>query len=98
MERCLRMTMRCRRSGMRWPPWSAFVSAKVSGETIPLGPHALGQRIASAGGIPYQRPYEASAMGGGVWQDNYDGTFTQLDDTTTSRLPVGPISTSTSWG
>src|SRR5579875_1991904 len=30
--------------------------------------------------FPYQRPVEASAMGGGVWQDNFDGTFTQLDD------------------
>jgi hypothetical protein len=30
--------------------------------------------------FPYQRPTEASAMGGGVWQDNFDGTFTQLDD------------------
>jgi len=30
--------------------------------------------------FPYQRPTEASAMGGGVWQDNFDGTYTQLDD------------------
>ena len=30
--------------------------------------------------FPFQRPTEASAMGGGVWQDNFDGTFTQLDD------------------
>jgi len=30
--------------------------------------------------FPYQRPTEASAMGGGVWQNNFDGTFTQLDD------------------
>jgi hypothetical protein len=30
--------------------------------------------------FPYQRPTEASAMGGSVWQDNFDGTYTQLDD------------------
>src|SRR5207253_1625060 len=30
--------------------------------------------------FPYQRPTEASIMGGGVWQDNFDGTYTQLDD------------------
>ena len=30
--------------------------------------------------FPYQRPTEASPLGGGVWQDNFDGTFTQLDD------------------
>jgi hypothetical protein len=57
------------------------VSAKVGNETIPLGDGAhwamgLEARVA----FPYQRPTEASAMGGGVWQDNFDGTFTQLDD------------------
>ncbi|HET7842080.1 MAG TPA: hypothetical protein VFM21_10765, partial [Terriglobia bacterium] len=30
--------------------------------------------------FPYRRPTEASIMGGSVWQDNFDGTFTQLDD------------------
>jgi hypothetical protein len=30
--------------------------------------------------FPYVRPSEASIMGGGVWQDNFDGTYTQLDD------------------
>ena len=61
--------------------WSAFVSAKVGNETIRLGDGAhwvagLQAQVA----FPYQRPVEASAMGGGVWQDNFDGTFTQLDD------------------
>ena len=32
------------------------------------------------GQLIYQRPTEASAMGGGVWQDNFNGTYTQLDD------------------
>lgn len=61
--------------------WSAFVSAKAGNETIRLGDGAhwvMGLQAPVA--FPYQRPTEASAMGGGVWQDNYDGTFTQLDD------------------
>src|SRR5580698_9391633 len=61
--------------------WSAYVSAKVNGETIPLGvwPHwapGLQARVA----FPYSLPIEASTLGGGVWQDNFDGTFTQLRD------------------
>jgi len=60
--------------------WSAFVSAKVSGETMPLGPVHWARGLQSPVAFPYQRPTEASAMGGGVWQDNFDGTYTQLDD------------------
>src|SRR4029078_10145670 len=30
--------------------------------------------------FPFQRPTEASAMGGGGWQGNLHVTFTQLDD------------------
>jgi hypothetical protein len=60
--------------------WSAFVSAKVNGETIPLGPTHWARGLHAPVPFPYQRPTEASAMGGGVWQDNFDGTFTQLDD------------------
>ena len=60
--------------------WSAFVSAKVNGETIPLGPVHWAQGLQAQVAFPYQRPTEASAMGGGVWQDNFDGTYTQLDD------------------
>ena len=60
--------------------WSAFVSAKVMGETIPLGPVHWARGLQAPAAFPYQRPTEASAMGGGVWQDNLDGTFTQLDD------------------
>ena len=60
--------------------WSAFVSAKVNGETIPLGPTHWARGLHAPVAFPYQRPIEASAMGGGVWQDNFDGTFTQLDD------------------
>lgn len=60
--------------------WSAFVSARVNGETIPLGPTHWARGLHAPVPFPYQRPTEASAMGGGVWQDNFDGTFTQLDD------------------
>jgi hypothetical protein len=60
--------------------WAAFVSAKVNGETIQLGPVHWDRGLQARVAFPYQRPIEASAMGGGVWQDNFDGTFTQLDD------------------
>ena len=60
--------------------WSAFVSARVTGETIPLGPVHWARGLQAPVAFPYQRPTEASAMGGGVWQDNFDGTYTQLDD------------------
>jgi len=60
--------------------WGAFVSAKVGTETIPLGPTHWARGLQAAAAFPFQRPTEASAMGGGVWQDNFDGTFTQLDD------------------
>ena len=60
--------------------WSAFVSAKVGDETIVLGPTHWARGLQAPVAFPYQRPIEASAMGGGVWQDNFDGTYTQLDD------------------
>jgi hypothetical protein len=60
--------------------WSAFVSARVGNETIPLGPTHWARGLHAPVAFPFQRPTEASAMGGGVWQDNFDGTYTQLDD------------------
>lgn len=60
--------------------WSAFASARINGEVIPLGPTHWARGLHAPAAFPYQRPIEASAMGGGVWQDNFDGTFTQLDD------------------
>ena len=60
--------------------WSAFVSARVGSETIPLGPTHWARGLHAPVAFPFQRPTEASAMGGGVWQDNFDGTYTQLDD------------------
>lgn len=60
--------------------WAAFVSAKVGSETIPLGPTHWARGLQAPVAFPYRRPTEASIMGGGVWLDNFDGTFTQLDD------------------
>jgi hypothetical protein len=60
--------------------WAAFVSAKVGDETIPLGPTHWARGLQAIVPFPYARPTEASIMGGGVWQDNFDGTYTQLDD------------------
>jgi len=60
--------------------WAAFVSAKAGGETIPLGPTHWARGLQARVAFPYQRPIESSIMGGGVWQDNFDGTYTQLDD------------------
>jgi hypothetical protein len=60
--------------------WAAFVSAKVDNETIPLGPVHWARGLQAPVAFPYRRPTEASIMGGSVWQDNFDGTFTQLDD------------------
>lgn len=61
--------------------WSAYADARVNGQTISLGawPHwdpGLEARVA----YPYSLPLEASTQGGSVWQDNLDGTFTQLRD------------------
>ena len=61
--------------------WSAYVSAKINGETISLGPWphwAPGLQASVA--FPYSLPIEASTLGGGSWQDNFDGTYTQLRD------------------
>jgi hypothetical protein len=59
--------------------WSAYATARVNGEAISLGawPHwdpGLEARVA----YPYSLPLEASTQGGSAWQDNPDGTFTQL--------------------
>lgn len=60
--------------------WAAFVSAKPGDQAISLGPVHWAKGLQAPVAFPYQRPTEASIMGGGVWQDNFDGTYTQLDD------------------
>ena len=60
--------------------WSAFARAKVGDKIIQLGPTHWARGLQAIVPYPYERPSEASAMGGGVWQDNFDGTYTQLDD------------------
>lgn len=57
--------------------WSAFASARVGNETIPLGPTHWDRGLHAPAAFPYRRTVEASLMGGGVWQDNFDGTFTR---------------------
>jgi len=52
----------------------------VNGETIQLGPTHWARGLHAPVAFPYQRATEASAMGGSVWHDNFDGTYTQLDD------------------
>jgi hypothetical protein len=60
--------------------WAAFVRAQVKGKEIVLGPVHWARGLQAPVKFPYQRPTEASIMGGGVWQENPDGTYTQLDD------------------
>jgi hypothetical protein len=61
--------------------WGAYAAAKVDGEIVSLGPLPHWARELQAPvAYPYSRPTEASTLGGGVWQDNFDGTYTQLAD------------------
>jgi hypothetical protein len=59
--------------------WGAYATAKLTGEAVRLGPWphwAVGLHAPVA--FPYSLPTEASTLGGAVWQDNEDGTYTQL--------------------
>lgn len=59
--------------------WGAYVTAKVGGETIRLGPWPhWGVGMEAPAAFPYSLPIEASTLGGAVWQDNSDGTYTRL--------------------
>lgn len=61
--------------------WAAYVSAKVAGVATPLGPWPhWGPGLQAPVAFPYSLPIEASTMGGGVWQDNLDGTYTLRRD------------------
>lgn len=61
--------------------WSAYVSAKVNDQIVSLGswPH-WARELQAPVPFPYSLPTEASTLGGAVWQDNFDGTYTQLRD------------------
>ena len=59
--------------------WAASASARVNGETIPLGPTHWGAGVHLPAAFPYGRSFEADLMGGSTWKENADGTFTQLD-------------------
>jgi hypothetical protein len=60
--------------------WTADATAKIGGETLTLGPVHWGRGLQAPAAFPYRRTVEASLMGGSVWQDNFDGTYSQLDD------------------
>jgi hypothetical protein len=60
--------------------WTADATAKIGDETLALGPTHWGRGLQAPAAFPYRRTVEASLMGGGVWQDNFDGTYSQLDD------------------
>jgi hypothetical protein len=59
--------------------WAASASALLNGERVPLGPTHWGAGVHLPAAFPYGRSYEADIMGGSTWQENPDGTFTQLD-------------------
>lgn len=59
--------------------WAAFADALVDGERVRLGPTHWATALHLPAAFPYGRSYEADIMGGSTWQENPDGTFTQLD-------------------
>ena len=64
--------------------WIANVSAVVDGETLKLTDDGCNCHWAQGLHAPVPHPWkearQASAMGGGYWVDNNDGTFTQIAD------------------
>jgi integrase len=62
------------------PPLVRFRLCQSQRRDNPAWSHALARGLQAPVAFPYERPTKASAMGGGVWQDNFDGTFTQVDD------------------
>lgn len=59
--------------------WAASADALVDGERIELGRTHWYAGLHFPAAFPYGRPYEADIMGGSTWQENPDGTYTQLD-------------------
>jgi hypothetical protein len=59
--------------------WGATASALVNGERINLGPTHWAAGVHFPAAFPYGREGESDIMGGSTWQENADGTFTQID-------------------
>lgn len=61
--------------------WTANVRAEIDGvvETLNDGNHWL-QGVHAPAAYPWQQTEQASAMGGGFWRDNGNGTYTQVAD------------------
>lgn len=60
--------------------WMAFAEAIVGEDTLVLGTTHWLRNLHAPAAFPYRRPVEASTMGGAVWRDNGDGTYTMLED------------------
>lgn len=60
--------------------WMAFAEAVVDDDTLALGTTHWQLGLHAPAAFPYRRDVEASTMGGGVWQDNGDGSYTLLAD------------------
>jgi hypothetical protein len=58
--------------------WSAFTHAIVDGDTVNLGGTHWAKGLHAEVPYSYSGNPEASTMGGSYWQDNGDGTYTQL--------------------
>jgi len=77
--------------------WSAFVSAKVNGETIQLGPTHWARGLQAPVAFPYQRPTEASAMEAAFGRTTSMEPLRNWMTTTMCLQPGGLISISISW-
>jgi hypothetical protein len=59
--------------------WSAWLTVEMDGRSIPLGPSHWRAGLHAPAAHPYGSETESSTMGGSYWQENGDGTYTQLD-------------------
>ena len=74
--------MRLGTSGMKWATAGPRTPPqKLTAKRFRSAPGLIGrQDLQARVAFPYSLPTEASTLGGGVWQDNFDGTYTQLRD------------------
>lgn len=73
----LQMTQMSHELGHRW---MAFAEAVVGDDTLALGTTHWQLGLHAPAAFPYRRDVEASTMGGAVWQDNGDGSYSLLAD------------------